>query len=149
MGVATHKADEGLVVLACGSRDWTACGVVEATISALHFQRGIARLVHGACRGADRMAGEVAKQLGIVVQPYPAEWRDASGRLDRSAGPRRNRQMFVEGKPNLVIAFHDQLAGSRGTRDMVEVARATVDVWVVRSDGTKQVYPAGSGSIFS
>jgi len=46
---------------------------------------------------------------------FPARW-DLYG---RAAGPLRNSQMLKEGKPNLVIAFHDNLDSSKGTKDMV------------------------------
>lgn len=133
------------VVLACGSRDWDAYGVVESTVSTLHFQRRIARLIHGACRGADRIAGDVAKRLAIDVVEYPARWNEG-----RSAGPRRNHQMLVDGKPDLVVAFHDCITESKGTRDMVERASsAGVEVWVVQSSGSKLAYTKGTGRLFS
>jgi hypothetical protein len=40
-------------------------------------------------------------------------------RVRRVAGPIRNQQMLDEGHPDLVIAFHDNMSESRGTRDMV------------------------------
>jgi len=137
---------DGIVVLACGSRDWDAWGVIESTVSALHFQRRITRLIHGACRGADRIAGEVANRLAITVVEYPARW----GELGKAAGPRRNHQMLAEGKPDLIVAFHDHLHTSRGTRDMVERSIAAgVEVWAIQSTGSKVEYPKGSRQLFS
>ena len=66
------------------------------------------------------MCGWMAKQLGFEVREYPAKW-DEHG---KAAGPIRNRQMFDSEKPELVIAFHNDLANSKGTKDMVAYARS-------------------------
>jgi hypothetical protein len=59
---------------------------------------------------------------------YPAQWH----KYGRAAGPIRNQQMLAEGKPDLVLAFHDDIDGSRGTKDMVNRARrAGVKVEVI------------------
>jgi hypothetical protein len=49
------------------------------------------------------------------VLHYFANWK----LFGLSAGPIRNQQMLDEGKPDFVIAFHDNLYASRGTQDMV------------------------------
>lgn len=47
----------------------------------------------------------------------------------RQAGPIRNEQMLQEGQPDKVLAFHENLAQSRGTADMVRrAAKAGVPV---------------------
>lgn len=74
-------------------------------------------LIHGDCRGADRLAARLAKELGIEVRAYPADWNQGP-----SAGPRRNQRMLDLESPDLVIAIHtDPLLGD-GTRDMVKRA---------------------------
>jgi hypothetical protein len=45
----------------------------------------------------------------------PANW----GRYGPAAGPIRNTQMLIEGRPELVVFF----PGGDGTKDMVEKAR--------------------------
>lgn len=75
-------------------------------------------VIHGAARGADRIAGEIAAALGLEVVSYPARWREHG----RAAGPIRNRQMLEEGKPDRVIAFWD--GRSKGTAHMVNLAKA-------------------------
>lgn len=80
-------------------------------------------LVHGDCRGADKIAGEIGKHLGFDVRPYPAKWhlyRDA-------AGPIRNQEMInkehlIGDEIDICIAFHDDLQKSKGTKDMLERA---------------------------
>ena len=82
--------------LVCGSRRWTDRPLIERTLRAY----GPALIVHGAARGADQIAGDVAEQLGWPVEAHPADWR----RHGRSAGPRRNLAM-LDTHPTLVIAF--------------------------------------------
>ncbi len=78
----------------------------------------IALIIHGAAAGADSLAGEWAKRNGVPVEPYPADWRPG-GVYDPGAGPKRNRRMLVEGKPDVVLAF----GGNRGTSDMCTQSR--------------------------
>ena len=103
-------------VLVCGSRDWTDAALILETL------RGVAEVtvvIHGAATGADTLAGDAARTLGIHVLPFPADWE----RHGRAAGPIRNQQMLDEGKPVLVLAFSENLNSSRGTADMVARAR--------------------------
>ena len=72
-------------------------------------------VIHGGATGADALADRVAREFGITVRVFPAEWT----RYGRSAGPRRNSEILAFG-PDLVIAF----PGDRGTADMVRRARA-------------------------
>ncbi len=70
------------------------------------------------CRGADFLAVKAARACGIPYVEFPAEWE----RFGKSAGPIRNQKMLDEGKPDLVIAFHEDLEKSRGTKDMISRA---------------------------
>ena len=84
-------------------------------------------VIDGTAPGADTFAHEWAEAHGIPSLRFPAEWK----RYGRAAGPVRNRQMIVEGQPDLVIAFHRDIAHSKGTADMVRQARrAGIDVIV-------------------
>jgi hypothetical protein len=71
-------------------------------------------VIHGDTAGADRIAGEIADTHGIDVWKFPANW----ARYGKSAGPRRNHQMLVEGRPTHVLAF----PGGRGTENMCKQA---------------------------
>ena len=65
------------------------------------------------------MGAEVAQKLGVPknrILAYPADWN----KYHKAAGPIRNQQMLTEGKPTLVLAFHDNITASKGTRDMVK-----------------------------
>ncbi len=90
-------------------------------------------IIQGMCRGADKIARNFARLRGHVVMGYPADW----DRYGRAAGPIRNKQMLDEGKPDLVIAFHNNIDQSKGTADMIEQARkAGILVEIHTSEGT-------------
>jgi hypothetical protein len=75
-------------------------------------------IIEGEARGADQIAGEIASELGLLVEKFPANWQ----RHGRKAGHIRNAQMLCEGKPTEVIAFHEDWANSRGTRNMITIS---------------------------
>jgi SLOG family YspA-like protein len=102
-------------VLVCGDRNWTDINKIRGRLKTLPKD---AIVIHGAARGADTLGGVAAKELGFEIQTFPAEW----GKHGRAAGPIRNRQMLDQ-KPDVVIAFHSNLAESRGTKDTVTEAK--------------------------
>ena len=105
-------------VLVCGDRNWTHVDSIYDYLKALSLACHITEVMHGCARGADQIAGEVAEGLGIDVAEYPAEW----DKYGKRAGMLRNRVM-LDMKPDLVVAFHNNLAQSRGTKDCVNEAR--------------------------
>lgn len=74
-------------------------------------------IIHGAARGADRIAGEEALKHGLLVEEHPANWE----RHGKRAGPIRNEEMARAGG-DLCIAFWD--GRSTGTADMIHRARS-------------------------
>lgn len=104
-------------VLCCGSRDWSDWNSVWRELRGLG---PLTVIVHGDQRGADKMCGYVGMKLGYEVDPNPAEWT----RYGKAAGPMRNQSM-LDKHPDigLGLAFHDDYANSKGTRDMVERMR--------------------------
>ena len=104
-------------VLVTGDRNWRNKDRIREILSALD---DVECVVEGEARGADTLAREVATDLGIEVHGYHAQW----DKYGRSAGPVRNRQMLNDEKPDLVIAFHNDICHSKGTRDMVLYARS-------------------------
>lgn len=102
-------------VLVCGDRRWGDLSAILARLEKLPVGTVI---IEGGATGADRLAQIAAVRLGLVVAEFPAEW----GKYGKRAGPIRNRRMLDE-KPDLVIAFHSNLAVSRGTKDTVNEAR--------------------------
>lgn len=114
-------------VLVCGGRDYADQHWILTVLTCLHAKTPVTTLIHGDAGetrtigeyvytvGADRLAGKWALASHVPVAVYPADW----AKYGRSAGPRRNQQMLVEAKPDLVVAF----PGGRGTKDMVLRAR--------------------------
>lgn len=101
-------------VLVCGDRKWPYKGIVRRVL----YQVQPSMVIQGGARGADTLAWDVAKEMGLATETYPAEWKE----YGRAAGPIRNRLMLDQ-KPDLVIAFHDDIEHSRGTKDCVTEAR--------------------------
>lgn len=125
-------------ILVCGDRNWTDR---EKIIQQLRILREVSkvlgaewrtrypmRIIHGAARGADRIAGEEGKKLGFEVIEYPADWS-----IGRAAGVIRNQVMLDDGKPDFVLAFHSNIEESKGTKDMVRRARqALIPVEIIQ-----------------
>jgi hypothetical protein len=106
--------DAPTTVLFCGSRDWDDLAAIRSVMADLGPDLLV---VHGGARGADRMAGGVAAELGHKVRVYAANW----GEHGKAAGPIRNAQMLAAEDVDLVVAF--PRGESRGTWDMVAKAR--------------------------
>lgn len=115
-------------VLVCGDRDWTDIGMIANELS--KYPLGTV-IIEGEARGADKIARAVAEELGFEVAKFPADW----AKHHKAAGPIRNQQMLDEGKPDLVLAFHDNLMSSKGTLDMVKRARKASVIVDVFSHG--------------
>ena len=99
-------------VLVCGDRNWTDTEAIKRELK--NYSKDTV-IVHGACRGADRIAGEIGKELGLTIEEFPADWR----KHGKAAGHIRNKQMIDEGKPNLVLAFHSDIESSKVTKNML------------------------------
>jgi len=102
-------------ILICGDRNWDDYVAVRDTLKVFKETLGISCIIEGEASGADSFGRIAAEELGIPVEKYPANWT----KYDKGAGPIRNQQMLDEGKPVLVLAFHDKLQESKGTKDMV------------------------------
>jgi hypothetical protein len=121
-------------LLVCGSRTWTDRARLWQVIDQLvreHSDGQVVTVIEGDARGADRLAGQLARERGWRLERYPADWT----RQGRAAGFRRNARMLRQGRPDLVVAFTvGPLQQSRGTADMVRRARAAgVPVQVITS----------------
>jgi hypothetical protein len=112
-------------VLIYGSRTWTDPAPIKAFIDSLPED---AAIIHGAARGADSLAGELAQARGLVVYEFPADWKTHG----RAAGPIRNRQMIEEGRPDMAVGF--RMPGeSSGTDNMTrQLAAHNIDTVLIR-----------------
>ena len=105
-----------LRILFCGSRDWTDREAIADVMKVL--PKGSV-IIEGEASGADAIAREEADRLGLIVMPFPAKWKE----YGRAAGPIRNAQMLKEGKPDVVVAFHENIEASKGTKNMLKQAQ--------------------------
>ena len=101
-------------ILVCGDRDWTDIWTIYDVLN--KYPRDTI-ILHGAARGADTMAGTIAKKLKFTIHSCPAQWE----KYGKAAGPIRNRQM-LDMNPDLVIAFHNNIEKSKGTKDCIKEA---------------------------
>mgnify|MGYP000767372591 FL=1 len=73
-------------------------------------------IISGTCRGTDKMGEEYAREEGMAVARFPADW----SRYGKMAGPRRNGEMaryaMKKGCNGVLIAF--LRADSRGTKNL-------------------------------
>lgn len=120
-------------ILVTGSRDWVEPKPIERELSQL--PKGTI-LVHGACRGVDNIAADIAKRLGFVVRSYPVlddDWE----MMGPVAGHLRNQKMLDDEHPDedgayidKVFAWHEDSHLGKGTRDMIdrcEAAQPSID----------------------
>jgi len=123
-------------VLICGDRNWPNRESIRAWIEKLK-DWGYDTLIEGEARGADTIAREEAENAGMHIlestigtKGFPAKWEEYKqkypiekfGMKWKSAGTDRNTQMLVEGKPDLIVAFHNNISASKGTKNMIKQA---------------------------
>ena len=115
-------------LLVCGGRNYQDYATLSKVLNGLHKEYGFTTVIHGAAKGADSLADRWAKQHDIPVQAFPAQWRTheencspncRSNSYCRRAGFRRNEQMLLEGKPEMVVGF----PGGAGTAGMLKLSR--------------------------
>lgn len=125
-------------MLVCGDRNWTDVVTMELF---LYWLTPDDTVIHGAAPGADSLARVIARKVGCKEAAYPANWT-----YGRRGGPIRNQKMLDEGKPDAVIAFHNDLTHSKGTKDMVSRARkAGLPTYVISSNGgIEDIFEPGS-----
>ena len=104
--------ENGPRILVFGNRTFRCAKTIEAWLLPIQAQwirigataENVPTVIHGAADGADKIAAEVAFQLGFKLKPYPvpkAEWDKFGPR----AGYMRNRRMAEENLPHLGIGF--------------------------------------------
>ena len=108
-------------ILVTGDREWdNPLTILDAFIILLEdydLKPSDVVVIHGDCRGADKLAAYVAKEMGMTPIPYPAHWE----KYGKAAGVIRNQEMLdFNSDIELAFAFHPNLDKSKGTKDMVE-----------------------------
>jgi hypothetical protein len=108
-------------LLVCGSRDYWDVNRLTDLLCQIHEKRPITTLIHGGARGADRLAGEWAKNRKIPIEEYLADWNKEG----KKAGPLRNIYMLVTSHPDAGIAFFGPDYTGSGTEHMVKLLKDT------------------------
>lgn len=86
----------------------------------------IVEVVSGGADGADRLGEMFAREFGLKLTKFPADWH----KFGRGAGPRRNRQMAEYA--DALICFD---TGGPGSKNMIQEMRKRgkmVEVWESR-----------------
>ena len=107
-------------VLISGDRHWSRPSSVVREMKRLKAKYGDNLIViGGGAPGADTMAEEACWQLNIHFAKVKALWNHRHA----SAGPQRNKAMLLL-RPHELIAFHSNIAKSKGTKDMIKQAKS-------------------------
>lgn len=136
---------ERVRVLVTGSRDWTDALMIRRallTVNAAHCPAPFV-LVHGAARGADRIAASCADRLGWEVEPHPVSKQQWT-RIGKAAGFYRNRRMVQRGAV-VCLAFilpctdfqctRSEPHGTHGASGCADLARHVgIPVWEYDSE---------------
>lgn len=114
-------------VLVCGGRNFIGRTLLDSVLDFCHKEYNITCVIQGEARGADSLAKAWAVENKISTKNFPAHWE----KFGKKAGYIRNKQMLVEGKPDLVIAF----SGGAGTANMIRLAKeANIEVIEVNEE---------------
>jgi hypothetical protein len=103
-------------ILVCGDRNWNDYNYISRILDP--YKNKIECLIEGGARGVDSLAAQWAIKNNIKLIEVKAEW----DKYKKAAGPIRNREM-LKYRPDLVIAFHDNIEKSKGTKDMLNVSK--------------------------
>lgn len=95
-------------ILVCGDREYTKTSPIYEILDKFRSDHSSIHIIHGGCRGVDTTAGK-----------YAIEHKLECWSLGKRAGPIRNIQMLNEGTPDIVLAFHDNIKNSKGTKNML------------------------------
>ena len=126
-----------LRIIIAGSRDFNDYELLKKSAIEIITKKTIlpdlTRIVSGCARGADTLGERFAKEFGLEVKKFPADWNG----LGKRAGYVRNAEMakfaVEDDNDGMLIAFWD--GKSRGTKHMIDLAkRYGLEVHVVSFD---------------
>ena len=119
MTTTLFDKDQARIIVA-GGRDFTDYALLSETLDVIleRYTLHEVQIVSGCCRGADALGEQYAREHGIPVVRFPADWQ-AYG---KAAGPIRNRKMaeYAAECDGMLVAFWD--GKSRGTASMIRLA---------------------------
>lgn len=107
-------------IIVAGGRDFVDYALLSQTLNSVleKYTDSETIIVTGCCRGADALGERYAKEHGIPVKRFPADWLQ----YGKAAGPIRNRDMaeYASEGEGVLVAFWD--GKSRGTASMIRLA---------------------------
>lgn len=106
------------VVLVTGSREWTDRNAIQDCL--LNHREGTV-LIHGGCRGADKLCGAVGKELGFVIWELPY-FEDEQGNEARNASMVAVAAAF-RARDHKVSCYAFPLPGGFGTQKTMRLMR--------------------------
>jgi hypothetical protein len=106
-------------VIVAGATAWSDAEAIRRELVQLPANTVV---IHGDAPGADALAGQIAGQLGLAVEPMGKNKEDYA-KYRRGAWKGLNERMLATGVVR-VLAFHPALEKSRGTKHLVKIARA-------------------------
>lgn len=111
-----------LKIIFCGDRHWSDEGVITHVMSSLKHNLSDFIVIEGEAEGADKISRKIAEELlDLSFISVPADWNH----LGRAAGPIRNTVMLIDHEADATVAFHLNIAKSKGTANMIKQTRAT------------------------
>ena len=106
-------------VLICGDRHWGDPEPIKELLTLLQTTTNNQLLIiTGGAPGADQTAERLCESLNIPNTIFYANWE----KYGRRAGPIRNSVM-IGTRPDIVIAFHNNVDSSKGTKNCIEQAQ--------------------------
>jgi len=109
-------------VLICGSVEFADRDLIGSLVFSnllSEFRRSEVCIIEGTARGADSIAGSLARLDGFAVAEFSANWTY----YGKPAGVMRNGWMIKFMNPDIVYAFYTDKSTSRGTADTVKRAK--------------------------
>ena len=119
-------------LLICGDRNWIDENAILDFFNYFQKTYHIELVIEGGANGADKLAGSVASSLGIPVLEIKPEV------YGKGAGHIRNQKLLDE-KPNLVVAFHDNIGESKGTANCLTQAEDREIIYILISSNLCRV----------
>lgn len=101
-------------IIVAGGREFKNYELLKRSLDNLLGNKTNIIIVSGTCRGADRLGEKWAKERGLRIKRFPADWDG----LGRKAGHIRNEEMARYS--DALVAFWD--GSSPGTKGMIELA---------------------------
>lgn len=106
-------------IIICGTRTFNDDELLYDKLDKITKDMTDVEIISGACEGADNIGEKYAKDKGLLLKVFPANW----DKYGAAAGPLRNEQMlnYALQEKALVVAFWN--GKSRGTSNMIKIAK--------------------------